>query len=156
MEHLKGTSYTIFSMSQFCFKIKNLSVCPLHNVEAKQNLAEDAWNYPQFFNASQQEERITFSSPTLKYSLTPHVEGKGGYKNYKKTPCVSACQNVNYFLFKAYIRNKVVNNTNVSMFLWLALGALQKISNSKTMGNNNNNNIKISATLLIIVDILQK
>lgn len=83
MEHLKEYFYTIFSMSQFCFKVKNLSVCTLHNVEAKQNPAEDARNYP-VFNASQQEQRITFSSPTLKYSLTPHVKGKGGYENYKK------------------------------------------------------------------------
>lgn len=85
-------------------------------------------------------------------------------KIIEKKPCASGCQNFNYFLFKAYPRNKVESNTNVSMFLWLALGTPQKISNSKTMGNNNNNNnitiiiviIIISAMLLFITDKLQK
>lgn len=30
------------------------------------------------------------------------------------------------------------DNTDDNRFLWLALGAFQKISNSKTLGNNNN------------------
>lgn len=71
-------------------------------------------------------------------------KGREDMKIIEKTPCTSGCQNFNYFLFKAYTRNKVESNTNVSMFLWLALGALKKISNSKTMGNNNNNNKNIS------------
>lgn len=73
--------------------------------------------------------------------------GREDKKIIEKTPCVSGYQNLNYFPSKAYTRNKVERNTNVSMFLWLAIGALQKICNSKTMGNNNNNNKDISYTI---------
>lgn len=43
---------------------------------------------PTVFQFSQQEGRTTFSSPSLKYSLTPHVEVKGGYENYRKKTLV--------------------------------------------------------------------
>lgn len=66
----------------------------------------------------------------------------------EETPCASGCLNFNYFLFQAYTTSKVESNTNVSVFLWLVLGALQKNSNSKTVGNNNNNNKTISYAII--------
>lgn len=85
-------------LSRFCFKVKNLSVCPLHNVEARKNLAEEAWNYPEFFNGSWSKEQEQHFLPLLWNTQWLHMwKRREDMKIIEKLPCTSGCQNFSFF-----------------------------------------------------------